>query len=121
MKVHYYNDKCIEFKSNTKNLWGTINEISRKHNDKSSLVDYLTIDSVKTYDAEAISNQFGKYFSTVGSTYANKIAKPKSSIDQYIDKIECNLNSLMFTPCTTGELKKLLTALPNKKVVAVMR
>ena len=40
-KHKFYQKKCAEFKSHTKNLWGLISEISGKRNDKSTLIEYL--------------------------------------------------------------------------------
>ena len=40
-KCKFYQEKCAEFKSQTKKLWGLINEISGKRNDKSTLIEYL--------------------------------------------------------------------------------
>ena len=51
-KRNYYCDKCIEFKSQTKKLWGLINEISGKKRDKSTLIEYLHIGDVREYGAK---------------------------------------------------------------------
>ena len=48
-KRNYYHDKCAEFKSQTKKLWGLINEISGKKSDKSTLIEYLRIGDVSKY------------------------------------------------------------------------
>ena len=48
-KRKYYHEKCNEFKSQTKKLWGLINEISGKKNDKSVLIEYLRMGDIKEY------------------------------------------------------------------------
>ena len=48
-KCQYYHDKCNEFKSQTKKLWGLINEISGKKSDKSTLIEYLCVGDIKEY------------------------------------------------------------------------
>ena len=113
-KKSYYVEKCNLYKSNTKKLWATIHEICGRHNDKSSMIDYLTIDGVKTYEATKISNQFAKYFSTVGKKFANKLPNPVTPVSEYISQIPCNSKSLMLHPCTEIEIDKLINLLPNK-------
>ena len=51
-KHKYYHDKCNEFKSQTKKLWGLINEISGKKSDKSTLIEYLRVGDIKEYGAK---------------------------------------------------------------------
>ena len=68
-KVKFYNDMCCEYKSQTKKLWGLINEITGKKNDKSGAIEYLDIDGIREYNAQTISNRFAKYFSEVGKQF----------------------------------------------------
>ena len=65
-KLSYYGEKCSTYRYNTKKLWGIINEISAKQNDKSSLINCLKINNVLEYSASKITNKFGEYFSSVG-------------------------------------------------------
>ena len=51
-KLQFYQEMCNRYKSQTKKLWGLINEIAGKTNDKSNLVEYLKIDDVKEYNAK---------------------------------------------------------------------
>ena len=99
-KLSYYGEKCRTYKYNTKKLWGIINEISVRHNDKSRLIDCLKINSVLEYDAAKITNKFGEYFSSVGKDFAKKVSKPKHEADYYCEKIPRNKISLFMTPCT---------------------
>ena len=43
----YHNNKCVEYQNNSKKLWQIVNEIIRKNRDKSTMIDYLTIDGIK--------------------------------------------------------------------------
>ena len=72
-KETYYQTKCTEFKKNTKKLWQMINRISNKSSNKTALIEYLKVDQIEMHNAKEISNEFAKYFSTVGKAYANKI------------------------------------------------
>ena len=87
-KRQYYIDQCEKFKGNTKKLWQTINKIIGHTNDKSTIIDRLKIDNLTCYDPKKISNRLGKYFSTVGKTYAERIERPKNDIDFYLRKIK---------------------------------
>ena len=110
----YYEGKCQEYRSNTKKLWQIINEVSGRTNDKTSLIDYITVDQVRMYQGPKISNHFAKYFSTVGKTFAEKIPKPTKDISHYLSCIRQNEFSLFLTPCSPSELGKLVDSLPNK-------
>ena len=46
-KSSFYKDMCHEYRFQTKKLWGLINEISGRTNDKSSLIDYISINGVR--------------------------------------------------------------------------
>ena len=51
-------EKCIQFKSNTKKLWGIINDTIHKSNNKTNVIEYLTIDGIKNYQPKQITNEF---------------------------------------------------------------
>ena len=98
MKLEYYRTKCIEFKSNTKKLWGMIKKITGKVNDKSTVISCIKVDTIEHYDATGITNTLGKYFSSVGEAYANKITKSSIPINNYISKTPQNQNSMLLQP-----------------------
>ena len=91
-----------------------INEITGKCNDKSSIIDSIKSDNVLYYDAKNITNSLGKYFSTVGENYANKITPPAKTIESYLGKIPINNHSIYLPPTDKNEIKKLINKLENK-------
>ena len=111
----YYKDKCHEYKRNMKKLWNLINEVIQKHNDKSSVVESLKIGNITTYNKKEISNQFGKYFSSVGHKFASKIKAPRNNATDYLKLLNYNKNSLFMTPTSREEVVKLINNLPPKK------
>ena len=113
-KCSFYRDMCYTYRANSKKLWGLINEIVGKRNDKTSLIEYITIDGIRTYNATKICDAFGHYFSTVGRTFANKIPKPQKSIAEYLKKLQSNSESLFFQPTNEHELEKIVSNLPSK-------
>ena len=85
-KQSYYHDRYVEFKGNTKKLWGIMNSAVNKLSDKSSVIDELTVDGVKITNPDSIANSLGNYFATVGDKFAQRIATPTRNIDEYIKK-----------------------------------
>ena len=113
-KVKFYNDMCCEYKSQTKKLWGLINEITGKKNDKSGAIEYLDIDGTREYNVQTISNRFAKYFSEVGKQFSNRIPSSLRSIKDYLNLIQSNRSSLFLNPTNTEEIAKIVSNLPNK-------
>ena len=113
-KKLYFETKCNEHKFNTKKLWIVINEICRKSNDKTSTIEYLKIGNLHDYNADKISNHLGKYFSSVGKVFAEKIPTPNKDIKNYLSPIKRNPSSLMLTPVYEQEIAKIISKLPAK-------
>ena len=97
-----------------KKLWKVINEIIGKNSDKCGTIDYLRIDGIKESGAKQISNSLANYFSNVGRQFAEKIPKPRKSIDLYLKKLQSNHKSLYLDPCNATEVKELINMLPLK-------
>ena len=114
MKINYYSKKLTECKTNTKKLWKVTNEILCKHKHKGNLIDYISIDGVKTYNPKKIANEFGKFYSRLGETLAGKIKVGNKTIEDYLSYIPCNLSSMLMKPTSQREIIKLITKLPNK-------
>ena len=110
----FYQDMCHAYRSQSKKLWGLINEISGKTNDKTSLIDYIKIDGICEYNSMKICNTFGNYFSTVGKSFANKIPTSKKSIAEYLKVLQSSSDSLFFQPTDVNEIVKLVQKLPMK-------
>ena len=113
-KIKFYIEMCHEYRSKTKKLWGLINEISGKSNDKTGVLDYLTIDGVKDYNAKRICNRFAKYFANVGENFATKILTPVKSAQDYLKLLQNNQASLFQNPKDVKEIVTLVSQLPNK-------
>lgn len=113
-KINYYHTKCKEFKCNSKKLWELINCTIGKLSDKSSAINYIKTDQMEIINEKAIANEFGKYFSSVGREYADKVKTPKQNIIYYINKITHNPNSIYFYHTTETEVRNIINNLPNK-------
>ena len=95
-------------------MWCTINNVTKKTNKKTSIIDSLKVDNITYTHAIDISNAFGKYFSTIGETIAAKGGNSNIPISSYLKKILRQGKSVFLTPCTKTEIKKLITNLPSK-------
>ena len=105
---------CYEYRSQTKKLWGLINEIAGKNNNKPGLIEYLKINEVREYSAEKISNRFAKYFAGAGKQFALKIPKPVKSVTDYLKFLQCSQSSLFLSSACEEEIKKIVSTLPSK-------
>ena len=113
-KRKYYMDTCESNKNNTKQLWRTINQVIRKCNNKTEVIEKLKIDSLDEYNGEKIANELARYFSSVGKNYAKQMKKPKSTLGEYVNKIPRHPSSIFMTPITSTEIRKLIQTLPSK-------
>ena len=98
-----------------KNLWQLINNISGKVNNKTELVECLSIINIDHYDANGITNEFGKHFSTVGKKFAEAIPTPVKLSRSFIEKIILNEKSMFLYEVTESEIQNLIDSLENKK------
>ena len=116
-KVDYYNKRCYDLKSNTKKLWQLINHIINKTNDKSGIIDYITVNNIEYHDTRDIANCFGKYYSSMGINLAQSInpKNPKNlSLQDYLSKIDPNPYSMYLHPISSIEIKTFIKKLPPK-------
>ena len=114
MKISYYTQRIVDCKRNTKKLWKTINAIICKYKHSGSVISYITIEGVRTYNPLKIANAFGKFYSTLVSTLAKQINPGVNTIDYYLGKIPRNINSMVMHPTSQKEIEQLITKLPNK-------
>ena len=113
-KVSYYIQKCYSLKSNVKKLWQLINNIIKKTNDKTTLIDYITIYGVECYDPHDISNHFGKFYSKLGENVVKSIPESKLTPNHYLSKLQINPKTLYLHQITPSEIKKYINKLPSK-------
>ena len=114
-KLQHYQQKCIEFKNNTKKLWQLINKINKKIRDKTTLIPKIKVGNIIHESGIEVSNILAKHFSTIGKSYAENIEKSNVTLNEYLDKILMNKNSMYLSPRNEIEISKLITELPNKK------
>ena len=115
VKLDYYQQKCKDYKQNTKRLWELIKKINKKTVDKSTLIPKIKKDNILYHSGKDVSNILAKHVATLGKTYAEKIDKPQTPLKEYLNKIPKNKNSMYLSPNCENEISKLIAQLPNKK------
>ena len=78
------------------------------------MVECLSINNIDHYDANSITNEFCKYFSTVGKKFADSIPAPVKPSKAFIEKIMLNERSMFLYEATESEIGNLLDNLKNK-------
>ena len=113
-KAEYYTNRCYALKSNMKRLWQLINNIINKSNDKTSIIEYITVKNIQYHNAKDVSNQFGIYYSELGGKLSRELDTGSVSITEYLKKIKSNPKSLFWSAITTNEIHKHIDKLPSK-------
>ena len=114
MMITYYKKKIQESKTNTKKLWKVINNIIGKHKHSSSIIPYITVHWAHKYNPDVIANEFGRFYSQLGSMLASKIKRSIKPIEEYLSKIPRTLQSLALHSTSASEIEKITMALPSK-------
>ena len=119
-KILYYQNLCLDYRNNSKKLWQIINEVSGKIKDKSSVIECLKINNIRTYSSKKITNKFGSYFSKVGGMFASKIKNLIQSENHYLNKISGLQKSIFLSPVTEIEIEKIIIICRINRAVAWM-
>ena len=72
-EISYYQEQCIKFRSNTKWLWEMINNVTKKTQNKSCIINKIKCDNIEISNSKLIANSLNNYFSSVGKNFASKI------------------------------------------------
>ena len=114
-KCNYYHEKCCEYKSNTKALWGIINNMTNRNHDKTNIISYLEHDGIGNNNPTKIANALNGHFSTVGKQYASAIKRSKKNIKFYLSALSNNSKCMFWVPTTPVKVLKIIMDLPNKR------
>jgi hypothetical protein len=111
-KFKHYQTLINNYKSDSKRLWKTINELTGKCKNKSDSIDYININGIKTYNNENISNGFCEFFSNVGAKVATGIGKCSKDYKEYMTSH--STNSIYLYPTNRYEIEKIINNFKNK-------
>ena len=110
----YYQKKALNFKNNTKKLWKLINKVIRKKGHSGSIIPYITVDGIKITDPSEIADSFGQFYSTLGSSLAQKIPDSQQGAKDYLAKVPRNLHSMLLFPTSQQEVDCIIDGLLSK-------
>ena len=73
------------------------------------MISQISVNGIKTYNPKKIANEFGKFYSTLGSNLVKQIPKGGTNIDAYMCQIPCADASLILKPVTVPEIEQIIT------------
>ena len=91
-----------------------INSVVGKTKHKGSIISHISVNGIKTYNPKKIANEFGEFYSTLGSSLVKQIPTGSTSIDTYNHHIPHTDASLILNPATVPKIEKIISNLPNK-------
>ena len=91
-----------------------INNVTKKTQNKSCIINKIRYDNVEISNSTLIANSLNSYFSTVGKNFASKIKVGDYGITYYLDKMIKNDKSVYFHPTNRLELEKLIDQMVAK-------
>ena len=91
-----------------------INNVIGKNKNKGSIIPYITVNGICKYDPSIIANEFRKFYSSIGSSLAQKIKVEEKGIDQYIQNIPQTVDSLALHATSPSEIETVIKAILNK-------
>ena len=74
----------MEYSNNTKLLWRFINQMIGKAKNSKSIIPYITVDGLQTYQPKKIAHHFSKFYSSLGENLATSIPKRSKDINAYL-------------------------------------
>ena len=110
----YYATKCTEYRDNTTKLWQVINQTIGKTKNGGSIIPFISIEGIKTYDAKRISNEFGKFYANLGRNLASQISPGMRTVDDYLTNIPRTPNSIVLKLTTQLEIEQKIDDLAPK-------
>ena len=113
-RVLHYSMKCTEHRNNTSKLWRTINEVIKKTNNKTEVIDALRINNLEEKHGRKIVNELARYFLNVGKNLAENMPLSKRSINSYLKDVQSNSKSIFLSPVTPSEVMKIINKLMPK-------
>ena len=79
-----------------------------------SIIPFITINGLRTYNPKKITNSFGHFYLTIGENLAATILPGENEINYYLDKMPRSNKSLVLQETSIEEIEKLIKSLLNK-------
>jgi len=83
-KSEYYNNKIIEYKTDTKKTWQFLKEVIGMQNSKSTSIHEIKVDDNAISDPKQIADAFNNYFSNIGHKLNEEIKSTNKLPSEYL-------------------------------------
>ena len=113
-KITYFREKCKEYKQDSHKLWKLIHAILNKTPHKGDCIKAIKKEGVPMYDPATITSELCKHFLSIGETFANRIPPPSKTVNEYMNIIPQNDQSIFLNPTNETEIIELITDLIPK-------
>ena len=114
-KGTYYYDLFKKYKNDIRNTWKILKSIIGRENDKTSISEQFKCENIVTTDPQIISNEFCKYISSVGNTFASAIPPPMQKFNYYLPNQKSITQSIYFFPTDPTEILRTINSLKAKQ------
>ena len=94
-RMEYYNSKYYKYRQNTKKLWALINQTIKRCKNSRSIIPYITVEGLQTYNSMKIANTFRKFYASIGNELAATITPGKHDVNHYLKLISKTDQSLV--------------------------
>ena len=93
---------------------GLINQRIKKCKNGGSIIPYISVKGLQTYNATEIANTFRKFYACIGNELAATITPGKQEVNHYLKLIPKANQSLVLREMSVREMERLINSLPNK-------
>ena len=110
-KINYFRQKLLEYKGNTRKVWGLINKLIGKLNNKQNIIQLLKTDTGELREGQTIADKLCDFFANIGVHTAQQLNLKNQSGFKQITPCE---TSIYMKPIDQTEISNLIYNLPNK-------
>ena len=111
-KLKYYKELFAESGSDSKVIWGIINQLMNRPQKKSG-VDSLNVDGVHITDEQIIADKFNTHFTSIGQAVADELPEATKDFRDFLPEPEPN--NLIFNPLQPFQIVQAIGLLKSKK------
>ena len=112
-KANHYNNFFIENKNNLLKTWEGVKAIINSKKKTRQDINSIKHDGKILTDKKQISEVLNNYFTTIPKEIEEKVVKPKTNFNSYLQNP--TLNSFFMTPTTSEEIENKIESLRNNK------
>ena len=108
-EIKYFSDKCDEYQNQSKALWRTINEITKRKIKNRAVLSKLQLENgTFTENTLKIANTLNSYFVNIGPKLAEKLPHSQKSFESYLSNSP--IDSFQINPTNSDEVLKIINS-----------